>query len=69
MGFREKVVLFLIIAKFVDVYVKTQADIMWVDQQLKKMEGWDLNDVALCGSDSTERDRTSDDKVLENDNT
>lgn len=67
MGFREKVILCVIIMKFVDVYVKTQADIIWVDQQLKKMEGWDFNDVALRGSGTTEWDWSSDDKVLEDD--
>lgn len=67
MGFREKVILCVIIMKFVDVYVKTQADIIWVDQQLKKMEGWDSNDVALRGTDTIERNWTSDDKVLEDD--
>ena len=67
MGFREKVILCVILMKFIDVYVKTQADIIWVDQQLKKMEGWDSNDVALRGTDTIERNWTSDDKVLEDD--
>ncbi len=67
MSFREKVLLCVIIMKFIDVYVKTQADIIWVDQQLKKMEGWDSNDVALRGTDAVERDWPSDDKILEDD--
>jgi len=63
MGYREKVVLCVIIMKFIDVYVKNAADIMWVDAQLKKMEKEnykDVGEVALCRSDSPERNRTSD---------
>ena len=67
MGFKEKVILCVLIMKYMDIYIKTQADIIWVDKQLKKMEGWDFNDVAFRGSDSIERDRTSDDEVFEDD--
>jgi hypothetical protein len=59
MGFREKVILCLIITRYIDIYVKTQSDIMWVDNQIKKMESEFGNELALRGSDSIEWDRSS----------
>lgn len=69
MDFREKVLLCVLIMKYMDIYIKTQSDLIWVDKQLKKMEGWDSNggEVGLRGTDSVERYRTSDDEILEDD--
>lgn len=38
MNFREKVLLVLLITKYIDIYIKTEADIMWADKQIKRME-------------------------------
>lgn len=38
MSFREKVLLVLLITKYIDIYVKTEADIIWADKQIKRME-------------------------------
>lgn len=38
MDFREKVLLVLLISKYIDIYIKTEADIQWADKQIKKME-------------------------------
>ena len=38
MGFREKVVLTMLIMKYMDLYIKTEADLLWVNNQIKKME-------------------------------
>jgi hypothetical protein len=38
MGYREKVILCILIMKYMDIYIKTEADIQWVDKQIKKME-------------------------------
>lgn len=38
MGFREKVLLFLLVTKYVDMYIKTESDIQWADKQIKRME-------------------------------
>jgi hypothetical protein len=59
MNFREKVLLCLLIMKYMDLYIKTEEDIRWVDIQLKKMEDTNTN-VALCGTVASERDWTSD---------
>lgn len=64
MGYREKVILCVLIMKYMDIYIKTEADIQWVDKQIKKMEsemksdgqGHALEDtvVALCRTDSAQ---------------
>jgi hypothetical protein len=64
MDYRSKVVLCVLIIKYIDTYVKTEADLIWVNQQLKRMETEQTN--AVRGSDTAEWDRTSDDQVLEN---
>ena len=38
MGYREKVILCVLIMKYMDMYIKTEADLIWVNNQLKKME-------------------------------
>ncbi len=38
MGYREKVILCVLIMKYMDIYIKTEADIQWVNNQIKKME-------------------------------
>lgn len=60
MGYREKVILCILIIKYINMYVRTEADIIWVDNQLKKMEREFKNDVALRGSGTIEWDRPSD---------
>ena len=64
MDYRSKVVLCVLIIKYIDTYVKTEADLIWVNQQLKRMETEQTN--AVRGPDAVEWDRTSDDQVLEN---
>lgn len=61
MGFREKVIMCVLIMKYFDMYVKSEEDLIWVNDQLKKMES-DVNN-AVCGSDSIEWDRSSSDEV------
>jgi hypothetical protein len=53
LGYREKVVLVLIILRFVQEYVKTEDDIQWVNQKLKEMCTVSPIDVAICGTDSS----------------
>lgn len=64
MGYREKVILCVLIMKYMDMYIKTEADLIWVNNQIKKMEGENMSDVrdemVICGSGSIERDWTSD---------
>jgi hypothetical protein len=63
MGFREKVVLCVIIMRYVDLYIKSEADLIWVNKQLKKMEEENYNNdqtVVTGGSDNSERNWTSD---------
>lgn len=61
MGLREKVVMCLIIMKYFDTYVKSEEDLIWVNNQIKKMETENYKeDVAVRGSDSIEWNRTSD---------
>lgn len=65
MGLREKVVLCLVIIKYFDTYVKSEQDLIWVNNQIKKMEEENYKDddntkLALRRSDSFERDRPSD---------
>ena len=64
MDFKSKVILCVLIMKYMDMYIKTEADLIWVNNQLKKME-LESNNVALRGSDSIEWDRSSDDEVRE----
>lgn len=80
MGFREKVLLFLLVTKYVDMYIKTESDIQWADKQIKRMErelkrdeqdrGLEqvnrLEQLAPRGTDSNVWDRSSDDEVFEN---
>lgn len=65
MSLRDKAVICLLILQYIDLYVKTELDLIWVNQQLKKMELEKYKDenrqMALGGSDTTERDWTSDD--------
>jgi hypothetical protein len=67
MQFREKVVLCLLIMKYMDMYIKSESDLIWVNNQIKKMEeenykGSDVDNdkLAICGTGSPQRDRTSD---------
>jgi hypothetical protein len=62
LSFREKVVMCVIIMKYLDLYIKSEADLIWVNNQIKKMEKENYKDdpVALCGSCSPQRDRSSD---------
>jgi hypothetical protein len=53
LGYREKVVLVLIILRFIQEYVKTEEDIQWVNQKLKEMGAFPPVDVAICGTDSS----------------
>lgn len=62
MSLRDKTVICLLILQYIDLYVKTELDLIWVNNQLKSMEK-DLvkkNEVALCGTCEAERNRTSD---------
>jgi hypothetical protein len=62
MGYKEKVILCVLIMKYMDMYIKTEADLIWVDTQIKKMESESSKDdaVAIRGSGTSERDWTSD---------
>lgn len=66
MSLRDKAVICLLILQYIDLYVKTEVDLIWVNQQLKKMEleNYKENEnrqMALGGSDTTERNWPSDD--------
>lgn len=76
MDFREKVLLFLIISKYIDIYLKTEDDIRWVDNQIKKMECemkreneqlQTVEQLAFCGADTTQWNWSSDDEICKND--
>lgn len=61
MGIREKVVMCLVIMKYFDTYVKSEKDLIWVNNQIKKMEEEDYKDVVVIrGTDSIEWNRSSD---------
>ena len=66
MGFREKVILCVLIMKYLDscmqlgTLIQTESDIIWVNNQIKKMEAESNNDDSVRGSDFIEWDRTSD---------
>ena len=74
MGFREKVILCVLIMKYMDIYIKTESDLIWVNNQIKKMEsemksneqqraveqGRVLEQVALCRTDSAQWNWPSD---------
>lgn len=62
MGFKEKVILCVLIMKYIDIYIKTESDLIWVNNQIKRMESEMKSDEQLDfrGTDSIERDRTSD---------
>lgn len=60
MGFREKVILCILIMKYMDTYIKTEADLIWVNNQIKKMESEFNNDNTFRRSNSVEWNRTSD---------
>lgn len=61
MDYKSKVILCVLIMKYMDMYIKTEADLIWVDKQLKKMES-EMNN-ATRGSDAIEWDRTSDAEI------
>lgn len=63
MQFREKVLLCVLIMRWMDTYIKTESDIIWVNNQLKKMES-EFNNVAR-GTNAVEWNRTSDDEIHE----
>lgn len=62
MGYKEKVILCVLIMKYMDMYIKTEADLIWVNKQIKKMESEESSDVsvAIRGTSPVEWDRTSD---------
>lgn len=74
MGFREKVILCVLIMKYMDLYIKTESDLIWVNNQIKKMESDMKKDeqlraveqlpaveqLGVRGTDSIEWDRSSD---------
>lgn len=68
MGLKEKVILCILIMKYFDLYVKTESDLIWVNNQIKKMESEMKSDEQLHtveqldirGSNSIEWDRPSD---------
>lgn len=63
MSFREKVVLCVIFMRYMDLYIKSEADLIWVNKQIKKMEKEDYKEdvkVVTDGSDTTEWYRTGD---------
>jgi hypothetical protein len=60
MGYKEKVILCVLIMKYMDMYIKTESDLIWVNNQIKKMESEIPKDVAIRGTDTSERDWTSD---------
>jgi uncharacterized sodium:solute symporter family permease YidK len=62
MDYKSKVILCVLIMKYIDTYVKTEADLIWVNKQLKQMELEQSN--AIRGSDTVERNRTSHEEVL-----
>jgi hypothetical protein len=62
MDYKSKVIMCILIMKYIDTYVKTEADLIWVNKQLKQMELEQSN--AIRGSDTIERDRTSYEEVL-----
>lgn len=60
MGYKEKVILCVLIMKYMDMYIKTESDLIWVNNQIKKMESEIPKDVAIRGASTSERDWTSD---------
>lgn len=52
LGYREKVILVLIMMRFLDEYTKTEEDIHWVNAKLKEM-GASPEDVAVCRSNTS----------------
>jgi hypothetical protein len=65
MGYKEKVILCVLIMKYMDMYIKTEADLIWVNNQIKKMESESSKDdnraeVAIRGTGTFERDWASD---------
>jgi hypothetical protein len=62
MGYKEKVILCVLIMKYMDMYIKTEADLIWVDNQIKKMESESYKDdtVAIRGTGTYEREGASD---------
>lgn len=60
MGYKEKVILCVLIMKYMDMYIKTESDLIWVNNQIKKMESEIPKDVAIRGTGTFERDWTSD---------
>lgn len=64
MSLRDKTVICLLILQYIDLYVKTELDLIWVNNQLKQMEASTPSDddaaVVIRGSDQSEWDRSSD---------
>lgn len=64
MGYKEKVILCVLIMKYMDMYIKTEADLIWVNNQIKKMESESSSNkddqLAIRGPSPIERDWTSD---------
>jgi uncharacterized sodium:solute symporter family permease YidK len=62
MDYKSKVILCVLIMKYIDTFVKTEADLIWVNKQLKQMELEQSN--AVRGPDAVEWYRTSHEEVL-----
>lgn len=65
MGFKEKVILCVLIMKYMDLYIKTESDLIWVNNQIKKMESEMKSDerleqLGVRGTNPIEWDRPSD---------
>ncbi len=63
MSLRDKTVICLLILQYIDLYVKTELDLIWVNNQLKQMEAssstTQSNAVDIRWPDSEEWNRSS----------
>lgn len=59
MSLRDKTVICLLILQYIDLYVKTELDLIWVNNQLKQMEASTTNAVDVRWPDSEEWNRSS----------
>ncbi len=61
MSLRDKTVICLLILQYIDLYVKTELDLIWVNKQLKQMEASSTqsNAVDIRWPDSEEWNRSS----------
>ncbi len=61
MSLRDKTVICLLILQYIDLYVKTELDLIWVNNQLKQMEtsSTQSNAVDIRWPDSEEWNRSS----------